>query len=168
MAAASDIGWYPTDPNFRRRFQSAIADGLRHFARYGDLTRVQRLLELIDDKATRHAFAKAIGTQFPVLIGRSGKLARDKVRAEGFDWSVLDTARFWPNRITVSEDRFFLQGQQFSATELIDEVIDALILQRHAIPDDHLERLKNAVDAVAKRRVSRLTKSAPESVRSGE
>ena len=168
MAGISDIGWYPTDPNFRKRFEEAIADGLRHFVKHGDITGVQRLLDLIDDKATRYAIAKSIAAQFPVLVGKNGKLARDKARANGFDWSALDTARFWPKRITVSDDRFFLQGQQFSAVELIDEVIDALILQRHAIPDDKLEQLKNTIDAITQRRLSKAEGSVPESERSGE
>lgn len=168
MAAAADVGWYPTDPNFRKRFEEAIVDGLRHFVKHGDITGVQRLLDPIDDKGTRYAIAKRIADQFPVLVGKNGKLARDKARADGFDWSALDTARFWPKRITVSDDRFFLQGQQFSAVELIDEVIDALILQRHAIPDEKLEQLKNTVDAIAQRRLSKAEGSVPESERSLE
>lgn len=152
MPGASEIGWYPSDPSFRRRFEQAVVDGLRHFATHGDITRVQCLLVPIPDKATRQVIAKSISSQFPVLIRSNGTLARDKARAEGFDWSALDCARFWPRRINVSEDRFYIKGEAFSAHELIEEVLDALVLQRNAITDDQVRRLKEAVDALAQRR----------------
>lgn len=85
MAATSNVGWYPTDPNFRKRFEVAIVDGLRHFVKYGDITGGQRLLDSTDDKGTRYAITKSITDQSPVHVGKNGKPAGDKARVDGFD-----------------------------------------------------------------------------------
>ena len=163
MAIAAEIGWYPSDLGFRRRFEEAVRNGLRHFSLHGDITAVQRLLDPISDKSIRFLILKSIATQFPVSVGKTGNLVRDRDRANGFDWSAIELAQFWPKRISVRDDVFYLQGLEFSAVELIDEVIDALVLQRHAIPDEHLQRLKEAVDAVARRRAPKAPTNDPDS-----
>jgi predicted nucleic-acid-binding protein len=154
MSKEGEIGWYPREPSFRKKFEQAVRRGLQHFVAHGDITQVQRLLDEIPDKTTRFVIAKNLATQFPLYINRNGKLGRNKIRSEGFDWSAIDTARLWPQRLHIVEDRFFLLGEDFSAEELIEEVIDALILHRHAIADDQLDRLKSAVDDVSVRRAA--------------
>ncbi|WP_155646329.1 hypothetical protein [Erythrobacter donghaensis] len=125
---------------------------LQHFARHGDVTQVQQLLELVTDREVRFVIARRVATQFPIRVNQSGKLSRDKDRSPDFDWSAIETASFWPRRIQSEAGHISIRNEEFSLSELIDEVIDVLVLHRHTIPDGDLERLQNAVDTVAKRR----------------
>lgn len=147
-----DLGWYPRDPNYRKAYENAMRAALQHFARHGDVTQVQQLLELVTDKEVRFLIARRVATQFPIRVNQSGKLSRDKDRSPDFDWSAIETASFWPRRIQSEAGHISIRNEEFSLSELIDEVIDVLVLHRHTIPDGDLERLQNAVDTVAKRR----------------
>lgn len=153
----SDIGWYPRDPNYRKTYEDAMRAALRHFARHGDVTQVQQLLQLVTDKEVRFVIARRVAAQFPIRVNQSGKLSRDKDRSPDFDWNAIETASFWPRRIQSDAGHISIRNEEFSLSELIDEVIDVLVLHRHTIADGDLERLQNVVETVA----TRLRSKAP-------
>ena len=151
MVKGKEIGWFPADPAFRMKFEEAIIEGFKHFIEHGDLSYVQHILAEIPDKNARNTLIIQLKSKFPIALRKNGSLAIDPDRAEGFDWSIIEQPNIWPRRL-FTNNWFSVGGESFSSSELIDEVIDALVLDRNVIPDSELQRLKSVVDRVLDRR----------------
>ena len=146
------FGWYPADHRFRQRFEQAVRDGFKHFKRHGDLGFVQRLLSEVPDAKARQDMISQLRSQFPISVRANGSFAINRHKSEGFDWSKTEEARIWPRRISQSDEGFLIGSQTFTATELIDELVDILVLKRNDIALSDLENLRATVDEVIERR----------------
>lgn len=152
MSKDGGLGWFPGDHRFRKQFEQAVRDGFEHFHKHGDLGRVQRLLSEVPDPKARQDMISQLRSQFPISVRANGSFAVNRHKSENFDWSKTKEARIWPRRISHSDEGFSIGSQTLTATELIDELVDVLVLKRNDIALSDLENLRATVDEVIERR----------------
>ncbi|MBX7540308.1 hypothetical protein [Qipengyuania sphaerica] len=146
------FGWYPADHRFRQRFEQAVRDAFEHFKQHGDLEFIRRLISEVPDPKARLDMISQLRSQFPISVRANGSFAINRHKSEGFDWSKTKEARIWPRRISQEGYGFSIGGQTFTATELLEELIDVLVLNRKDIALSDLENLRATVDEVIERR----------------
>jgi hypothetical protein len=146
---ADSTGWYPSDPKYRDWFNHALANAVQKAGQHGDTRRITALVNRIENDEIRKAVLRKLLQLVPLDFNRStGGLKLRKVGA-AFDWSNIPRINVFGTRIQIHNDTIKLGNAEFSVSEFIDEIIDALILARNSIPSDSLMRLSETVSAIA-------------------
>lgn len=147
---ADGTGWYPSDPKYRDWFNQALAAAIQHLAQHGDTMPIMAMVNRIENNEIRKATLRTLLQLLPLDFNRStGGLKLRKLGAP-FDWSNIPRINVFETRIQIHNDTIKLGNSEFSVSEFVDEIIDALILARNSIPSGSLTRLSETISAIAK------------------
>lgn len=108
------------------------------------------MVNRIENNEIRKATLRTLLQLLPLDFNRStGGLKLRKLGAP-FDWSNIPRINVFETRIQIHNDTIKLGNSEFSVSEFVDEIIDALILARNSIPSGSLTRLSETISAIAK------------------
>jgi hypothetical protein len=142
-------GWYPADPTYRDWFNQALANAVEKVGRHGDTGHVTALVNRIDSEDIRKAVLRKLLQLVPLEFNRATGGLKLRKGGAPFDWFNIPRINVFDARIQIHKDTIKLGNCEFSASEFIDEVIDALILARNSIPSESLARLSETISAIA-------------------
>jgi hypothetical protein len=145
-------GWYPSDVRFRKDFNSAIVGALRHIASHGDTRALGELIEKVPDDELRRRMSRRLVQSLPIDFDRQkGTFTLRKGRGP-FDWLAVEHVNVFDPQITASPSALKVGNVELSVDEFVDECLDAMILARRLLTQDHLSRLSEALTKIAARR----------------
>lgn len=144
--------WFPSDPKFRKQYKEAVVAAVRKIGEHHDTSHLTKLINTIEDETTRKKMLRDIMRQLPLAYDLKKGSLKIKKEAGTFDWTQVSEVKVFEKIIQFYDDTVAIGGIEFSGSEFVDEVIDSMILARKIIPDEAVERLVGAAQAILSQR----------------
>ncbi len=155
-----ELGWYPLDPAYRKRFNEVARDALAHARDHGDVRAINGLLSTIESKQIRQDLQSKIANLGPLVRDKKEDQLKLRKRRE-FTlemWPEFSVLKVLDRTINVIDESTIKLGSEYcSVAEFVEDVADIIALNRRAFTQQHLATLGDAILKAVKSNNKRKT-----------